>query len=76
MARSSFSFLFLSTLMLIHSGKFNFHISTHFLIGQITDVMSGCQGCLVDKVKRSVIPPPKDCSNKLLPKFLLYYQEQ
>lgn len=74
MARSSFSFLFLSTLMLIHSGKFNFH--TYFLMGQITDVMSGCQGCLVDKVKRSVIPPPKDCSNKLLPKFLLYYQEQ
>lgn len=74
MARSSFSFLFLSTLMLIHSGKFNF--PTHFLMGQLTDVMSGCQGCLVDKVKCSVIPPPKDCSNKLLPKFLLYYQEQ
>lgn len=75
MARSSFSFLFLSTLMLIHSGKL---ISLHvfFLMGQITDVMSGCQGCLVDKVKRSVIPPPKDCSNKLLPKFLFYYQEQ
>jgi len=75
MARSSFSFLFLFTVMLIHSGKLIYVIFFTWM-WQITDVVSGCQGCLVNKVKSSVIPALKDCSNKPMLKFLLYYQEQ
>ena len=64
MARSSFSFLFLSTLMVIHSGKFNAKFDMN-----LTD--RGCllAGCHIDKVNRSVIPLLKNCFNELIPKF-------